>query len=114
MEEEDLISSFIDKKLAYKEGEYEFWDKIKEQFRIFAKENEKGFITAKELKFLKKCIEIKLMTTAKRIHRDNNNKLGFNNIKCIQDLFYKILLELWNKMIEGLILLVLNIAWIIS
>lgn len=83
MEEEDLISSFIDKKLAYKEGEYEFWDKIKEQFRIFAKENEKGFITAKELKFLKKCIEIKLMTKAKRIHRDNNNKLGFNNIKCI-------------------------------
>lgn len=83
MEEEDLISSFIDKRLAYKQGEYEFWDKIKEQFRIFAKENDKGFITAKELKFLKKCIEIKLRTTAKRIHRDNNNKLGFNNIKCI-------------------------------
>lgn len=79
MEEEDLIGAFI-KKIQYRQEEYVFWDEIKMKFKEFAKENGRSFITAKELKFLKSCIEKRFEVIAKKVHRGNQNKLGFNNI----------------------------------
>lgn len=80
MEEENLIGSFISDNISYEQDVYVFWDEIKAKFKLFAKENGKSFIVAKEIKFLKKCIENKFGVVAKKLHRGSYNKLGFNNI----------------------------------
>lgn len=80
IEEEDLIGYFINENITYSEDGYLFWDEVKAKFKLVAKENGKSFIEAKEIKFLKKSIENRFGVIAKKLHRDNYNKLGFNNI----------------------------------
>ncbi|AJG96785.1 hypothetical protein LF65_00094 [Clostridium beijerinckii] len=81
--EEDLIGSFINENMRYKENGYTFWDEIKVKFKLYAKANEKSLVSAKEEKFLKKSIENNFGIKVRKLHRGNYNKLGFDNIKFI-------------------------------